>query len=89
VAVLVKITNHGIRKPAYDEIAKQLIPALQQQPGFRFHFSCAEGDELAVNEIWDSAEQQRAWFDSSVRPNLPSDHTPKVEVTELYSTAGP
>jgi hypothetical protein len=87
VPVLVKVTNHGVGQAQYDDLAVHIVPALQQQPGFRFHFACAEGTELVVNEIWDSAEQQKAWFDGFVRPNLPPGATPNVEVTELYNIA--
>jgi heme-degrading monooxygenase HmoA len=89
MAVFVRITNHGVGPELYDQIAKQLIPALQARPGFRYHFAYADGGGLVVNEIWDSRERQAEWFDAAVRPNLPPGAEPSVDVIDLHNAVGP
>jgi heme-degrading monooxygenase HmoA len=89
VAVFVRIKNTAVSLDLYDELAKQLVPALQSQPGFLYHFAYGENGALVVNEIWESREQQTAWFDGVVRPNLPPEADPQVDVIELHNLATP
>ncbi|MBC5800561.1 MAG: hypothetical protein GIX03_16385 [Candidatus Eremiobacteraeota bacterium] len=84
MAVLVTITNPGISLETYDQIAARLIPDMKKRAGFQAHFVYPQGDGFVVHEIWDAREQQEAWFDS-VRPNLPSDARPQIEVIELHN----
>ncbi len=87
MAVLVKITNASVDMAKYDAISSRLIPALKQQPGFHAHFAYGQDGNLVVQEIWDSRDQHTAWFEGSVRPNMPPEATPKIEVIELHNVA--
>ncbi len=86
MAVLVKITNPGISLGTYDQIAAKLIPEMKKRTGFQAHFVYPQGDGFVVHEIWDTREQQEDWFDS-VRPNLPSDARPQIDVIALHNVA--
>jgi hypothetical protein len=35
--------------------------------------------------VWDSAEQQNEWFERYVRPNLPPEGRPEIEIVELHN----
>lgn len=85
MAVLVKILNRGMSLDKYDEIAPRLIPELKRQAGFHVHLCNAIDGGLVVSEVWDSAEQQRAWFEQYVRPNIPPEGRPEIEVVELHN----
>ena len=85
MAVLVKIVNRGMSLATYDEIAPRLIPELKRQAGFHVHLCSAIDDGLVVSEVWDSAEQQQAWFEKYVRPNIPPEGRPEIEVVELHN----
>ena len=85
MAVLVKILNRGMSLDMYDEIAPRLVPELKRQSGFHIHLCSSTGDGLVVQEVWDSAEQQQAWFERYVRPNIPPDARPEFEVVELHN----
>jgi len=85
MAVLVKIINRGMSLDMYDEIAPRLIPELKRQTGFHMHLCNPIDDGLVVSEVWDSADQQQAWFDRYVRPNIPADARPEIEVVELHN----
>jgi hypothetical protein len=85
MAVLVKILNRGMSLDLYDEIAPRLVPELKRQTGFHVHLCNATADGIIVREVWDTAEQQRAWFEGRVRPNMPPDARPEIEVDELHN----
>jgi hypothetical protein len=85
MAVLVKIHNRGMSLNTYDEIAPRLVPELKRQPGFHMHLCNSTDDGLVVQEVWDSAEQQREWFERYVRPNIPPEGRPEIEVVELHN----
>ncbi|MFN2460489.1 MAG: hypothetical protein ABR591_07360 [Candidatus Velthaea sp.] len=87
--VLVKITNRGLPIEMYDHVAAALIPQLKRQAGFHAHVCYPTADGFTVNELWDSAEQQTTWFERNVRPQLPPDAHPDIEVVELHSLATP
>ena len=85
MAVLVKILNRGMSLDTYDQIAPRLLPELKRQTGFHMHLCNSIEDGLVVREVWDTAEQQRAWFEGYVRPNIPPDARPEIEVVELHN----
>lgn len=85
MAILVKILNRGMSLDTYDEIAPRLIPELKRQAGFHFHLCNPIDGGLVVTEVWDSAEQQQAWFEQYVRPNIPPEGRPEIEVVELHN----
>ncbi len=85
MAVLVKILNRGMSLEKYDEIAPRLVPELKRQAGFHIHLCNATDDGLVVHEVWDSGEQQQAWFDRYVRPNIPPEARPEIEVVALHN----
>ena len=87
MAVLVKIRNRGMSLAMYDEMGVPLIAAIKQQAGFQLHLCYGDGDGLVVNEVWDTADQQQAWFDAYIRPNIPLDADPEFEVIELHNVA--
>ncbi len=86
MAVLVKISNPGISLGTYDQIAARLVPEMKKRTGFQVHYVFPQGDGFVVHEIWDKREQQEDWF-KSVRPNLPADAEPQIEVVALHNLA--
>jgi heme-degrading monooxygenase HmoA len=87
MAVLVKILNRGMTLDMYDQIATPILAEIKRQAGFQIHACYATGDGLIVTEVWDTAEQQRAWFEKYVRPNIPADADQEFEVVELHNVA--
>lgn len=87
MAVLVKITNRGGSLAMYDQVSSRLLPEVKRQAGFHIHVCYPIEDGFVVNEVWDSSEQHAAWFDGNVRPNLPPEAHPQIEVVELHNVA--
>ncbi len=48
-----------------------LLEKLRTAPGFLGHWSGTTSTGYRVVEVWDSAEAHQAWYDGSVKPNLP------------------
>lgn len=71
----------------YDLVVEQLAPHLRGADGFRGHFAGADPDGgWTVIEVWDSAEQQAAFYDEFVRPNLPEGAVQGPVLRELHNT---
>lgn len=71
----------------YDQISPHLGPQVKAAQGFVSHsvHSDAPGS-FTVTEVWNSAADFRAFFESAVKPNLPEGVTPSV--TELHAQFG-
>jgi len=82
MAVLVN-TTLGLDISVYDQLAAGLTDTLKASPGFRTHAAYPVDGGFAVTEIWDSAEDHTAFFDHSVRPNLPDGVPLELAVIEL------
>lgn len=87
MAVLVTST-YGLDISVYDQLAAGLAGPLQAAPGFRVHTAYPVGGGFAVTEIWDDAQDHKAFFESAVRPNIPDGVPFEVTVTELRNTIG-
>ena len=85
MAVLVRNTPVGLNTAIYDQIAPPLIDSIKKQPGFVMHCAFAIPGGIMVGEIWESADEERKWFEENVRPNLPPDAEVKREVIELHN----
>ena len=55
-----------------------VVDRLKAAPGFKGHWSGPTGSGYRVIELWESPDDWRAWYDGTVKPNLP----PGVEATE-------
>lgn len=73
----------GLDISVYDQIAAGLTGPLKAATGFRSHAAYPAGGGFVVTEVWDSAEDHRAFFDSAVKPNMPDGVPVTIEVTEL------
>ena len=78
----------GLPIGVYDQIAAGLTEPLKAAPGFRSHAVYPVDDGFVVTEIWDDAQDHRAFFESAVKPNMPDGVPVKVEVTELHNAFG-
>jgi hypothetical protein len=87
MAVLVN-TTLGLDISVYDQLAAQLADTVKASPGFRTHAAYPVEGGFVVTEIWDSAEDHRAFFDSAVRPNVPDGVPLEIQVIELRNTVG-
>ena len=87
MAVLVKITNRAASLAMYDQLSSRLLPEAKRQAGFQIHACYPLDDGFEVIEVWDTAEQHRAWYDGNVRPNIPPDAQPEIDVVELHNVA--
>ncbi len=74
-----------MREPEYDRVMTALAGQLTRADGFRAHFAHSVGpDRWTVVEVWDSAEQQAAWYDAHVRPHLPAG-APAPVIEQLHN----
>jgi len=56
----------------YDQVIARLAPELAAAEGFIAHFARPGTDGgWTVIEVWESEQQQAAWYDAKVRPHLP------------------
>jgi heme-degrading monooxygenase HmoA len=68
----------------YDQMSTGLVDACKAARGFRSHAAYPVPGGFMVSEIWDSADDHRAFFDSALKPNMPEGVA--VEVIELRNT---
>jgi hypothetical protein len=87
MAVLVN-TTLGLDISVYDQLAAELTDTVKAAPGFHTHAAYPVEGGFIVTEIWDSAEDHRAFFDSAVRPNIPDGVPLELQVIELRNTVG-
>jgi heme-degrading monooxygenase HmoA len=77
MAILTYSLVPGLTREQYESIAAALIDKLKASPGFIAHYAWEHEKGVKVVEIWESAEQHDAWFNESVKPNLPVEVTPE------------
>jgi hypothetical protein len=53
---------------------------MNSAPGFLGHWSGTTDNGICAIELWESPEAHQAWFDSTIKPNLP----PGVEPPQFY-----
>ena len=82
------ISTYGLDISVYDQLAAGLAGPLTAAPGFRLHTAHPVDGGFAVTEIWDDAQDHKAFFESAVRPNIPDGVPFEVTVTELRNTIG-
>lgn len=71
----------------YDQISPHLGPQMQSAPGFVSHIVHSDvPGSFTVNEVWESAADFQAFFESFVKPNLPEGATPSV--VDLHAHIG-
>lgn len=87
MAVLIRHRSDGMTAALYDEISPPLVEQLKTQPGFLLHVTYEDATGFVVSELWETAEQQDAWFSANVKPNLPFEVT--QEVVALHSVHKP
>jgi hypothetical protein len=79
-------SRSDIGPDVYDLVIDQLGPVLQDAVGFQGHFAGADPDGgWSVIEVWDTAEQQAAFYDEFVRPNLPEGAVDAPAIRELHN----
>lgn len=78
----------GLDISVYDQIAAGLTEPLKAAPGFRSHAAYPVDGGFVVSEIWDNADDHRAFFESAVKPNMPDGVPVTIEVIELRNAFG-
>jgi heme-degrading monooxygenase HmoA len=83
MAVLMTARIPGGTKEMIDQL-EPLLESMRTTNGFRVHTNGAVSDGWLVTEVWDSEEDFQAWFEGTVKPNLPEDGPqPEISVIEL------
>jgi heme-degrading monooxygenase HmoA len=72
------------RPPAvYDAVMADVAEPRRRAPGFTSHTAHVENAGITVTEVWETREQWRAWFDTSLPPHLPA-HAADPAVIDLH-----
>ncbi|MFD1210921.1 antibiotic biosynthesis monooxygenase family protein [Arthrobacter sp. GCM10027362] len=87
MTVLAKTFVPGLTREQYEELGARLTDQVKSTPGFIAHYAWEGDGGMNVVEIWESAEQHDAWFNDTIRPNLPAEAT--QEKHELINTVTP
>jgi heme-degrading monooxygenase HmoA len=75
----------GMPPEVYDQIAAGVAESQMGAEGFVAHWSVVDDGGITVIEIWESKDQHDAWFDATVRPQLPP-NTPEPEFWEIRNS---
>jgi heme-degrading monooxygenase HmoA len=84
VLMIAEVPN--LNEEIYGGLVGQLMPLMRASKGFISH---AGGPSPTggwrVVEVWESEEDGQAWFDESVKPNLPPDIVPNRTYHPLHT----
>jgi hypothetical protein len=73
----------------YSGMISQLRDQIRAAHGFVMH----AGHEIAggwrVMEVWESEADHQAWFEGTVKPNLPGGMTPSITISALANVVTP
>ena len=86
MAVLIRHRSDGMTAALYDEISPPLVEQLKTQPGFLLHVTYEDATGFVVSELWETEEQQDAWFRANVKPNLPFEVTQEVVRSTAFTS---
>jgi hypothetical protein len=79
----------GLNKETYDGIISQVGDKMRASKGFIFHASVPSGDHWKIVEIWESEADGQAWFEGTVRPNLPAEIKPDRSYEAIHNIVKP
>ncbi len=82
----ISMTQHapGMPRQAYDETMAHVAEPLRRSEGFISHAAQITAEGVTVTEVWDTREQWKHWYTTSVKPHLPND-APEPTVTDLHN----
>lgn len=80
--VIVTTRLEGMPPQAYDQTAGHLADALRTAEGFIAHAAATDEEGVTVTELWEDAGHWQRFFDTHVKPNIPSE-LPAPTVVEL------
>ena len=79
MAVIVVSDAQGLRPEMVEGMRQAgVVDRMKAAPGFRGHWSGPTDTGRRVIEIWETRDAWQAWFDGTIKPNLP----PEVQVRE-------
>ena len=70
MSVLVRYNEVGMTREKYDQVGTILEQGDFPPPGLRYHLLHGEDGSLRVSEVWDTADQFRAFNDEVLLPVL-------------------
>jgi hypothetical protein len=84
MAILMTAEVPGMTQEMVDGMAAALKDQMKAHPGFVVHTNGPVDGGWRVVEVWDSEELFTAWYEGSVKPNLPEGIEPQVTSRELH-----
>src|SRR4051812_5651405 len=83
MAILMTAEVPGMTQEMVDGMTEQLEELQKGQPGFVVHANGPIDGGWSVTEVWEAEENWDAWFEGTIKPNLPEGIEPRIETREL------
>ncbi len=86
MAVMVVSQLDGFTQEMYDGVADQVLDQIVSAKGFIAHFGGPLSNGWEVTEIWETKQDQEAWFNDVILPKMPADAPrPQETVFEVHN----
>jgi hypothetical protein len=86
VMVVSQFEGEGFTQEMYDRIAEQVLDQIVSAKGFVAHFGGPLDNGWEVTEVWETKQDQEAWFNDVIAPKLPADGPrPKDMVLDVHN----
>jgi len=89
MAILMSAEIPGMTQEMVDGMTTQLEEQMKGSPGFVLHTNGPIDGGWAVTEVWEGQENWDAWYEQTVKPNLPDGLEPQITTRELNNVVQP
>jgi hypothetical protein len=89
MAILMTAEVPGMTQEMVDGMTAQLEDKQKAQPGFVVHANCPIEGGWGVTEVWEAQENWDAWYEQTIKPNLPEGIEPRITTRELHNVVQP
>ncbi len=89
MAILMTADVSGMGSEMYSGMISQLRDQIRRARGFVVHAGHETDDGWRVMEVWESEADHQAWFEGTIKPNLPEGMVPTITISALANVVTP
>lgn len=89
MAILMTADVSGMGNEMYSGMIAQLRDQIRSARGFVLHAGHEIEGGWRVMEVWESEADHEAWFEGTIKPNLPEGVVPDITIAPLANVVTP